>query len=437
MARHLGVAGAAVYAILAVAWSVIIPLDGGIDEGRHFRHIEIMAQEHRFPTAAEKQEAISHNPPLHYVLAVPAYLLGSAFGEQAKWRALRLWSVILGGLSLWLLYSMLRRIFPEEPRVAQVGLMTVGWLPHFLLVSAMISNDISAILTGTLLLFLATLMITGRAGKWAAALAGLAAGLACLAKHNALVLVPPAFAAVVGSPWLPRRTREGQQDATEGEPPAGRALWKLLAFGAAFALTGGLWLINFYGTWGRLDSDPPWPEAAWPVHAFAPKLLRAVSGLYRSTWSQVGWLPGPHSAPPATWSGAYPRPNLETPLLGLAAPVVLVGVVGSVVCVCRWLKRPETQPRALAVGMLLAAAGLMYATLTHNAMFVNPGRFEGGRYLLPAVAAYMPLLAIGPLALEERWRKVAWAWAAVLLLAMNAIAVVEFYVYLIPTFAPR
>jgi len=78
----------------------------------------------------------------------------------------------------------------------------------------------------------------------------------------------------------------------------------------------------------------------------------------------------------------------------------------------------------------------MYAALTHNAMYVNPGRFEGGRYLLPAVAAYIPLLAIGPLALPQRWRWAAWLWTAILLLAMNVIAMIEMHVYLIPTFAP-
>jgi len=429
---RLGVVGAAGYVLLALAWSWIIPLNGGIDESRHFRYLEIVATEHRLPAPAEEQAAISHHPPLHYLLAAPVCLAARGFGPEATWRALRLWSVLLGGVSLWLVYLLLRRIFPEQPRIAQLGVISVGWLPHFLLVCAMISNDVTAVLTSTLLLFLATLSVMGAGGRGRAALAGLAAGLACLAKHSALVVVPPAGVAVVLAAWLPRPAAEAQDEA-----PLTRAFRSALAFGATFAVTGGLWLINFVGTWGRLDSDPPWPEMAWPVHTFGTKLVRALGGLYRSTWLQVGWLPGPHSAAPPSWSSLYPRPDLETPVLALTVPIVLVAVVGTLLCLRRWWRSPETRPRALAVLMLVVAAGLAYATLTHNAMYVNPGRFEGGRYLLPAVAAYMPLLVIGALGLPGRWRTAAWAWTPVLLLAMNAIAIWEFYAYLIPTFAPR
>ncbi|MFP3905002.1 MAG: hypothetical protein ACLFWB_12230, partial [Armatimonadota bacterium] len=78
---------------------------------------------------------------------------------------------------------------------------------------------------------------------------------------------------------------------------------------------------------------------------------------------------------------------------------------------------------------------LTYAALLHNAMHTNPGRFEGGRYALPAVAATMSMMAIGPLALPKENRNIAWWWAAGLLLVMNAVAFYEMFIYLIPTFA--
>ena len=53
------------YVALAIVWSFVVPLGGGIDEPRHLRYVQIVAEEGRLPTPPEKAEAISHHPPLH------------------------------------------------------------------------------------------------------------------------------------------------------------------------------------------------------------------------------------------------------------------------------------------------------------------------------------------------------------------------------------
>ncbi|MGC9319585.1 MAG: glycosyltransferase family 39 protein [Armatimonadota bacterium] len=423
-----------VYVALAATWSYVIPLGGGIDEPRHLRYVQIVAEQGRLPSVAEKQEAISHHPPLHYLLAAPVYLATRGLDHEASWHALRLLSVALGAVGIVVVFAMLRRALPERPWAAVVAMATVGWLPHYQLVSAMVSNDVTAALAGALALYAATRAITepDRGATFALA-AGLAAGAGVMAKMNALVLLPAPLLAVGLAPLLAR----GGPEAADKRPSAlSRALHNALACSGAFLGTGGVTIGYHLVKWGRLESDAPWPEAAWPVHGFAAKLLRAAGGLFRSTWAQVGWLPGPHSPPPPGPTARWPRPDLETPLLALALVLTLAAVAGSMILAVRWLRSEPHRGRGLVVVMLLLGSVLMYGVLIQNAIYVNPGRYEGGRYLLPAAAAYMALLAIGPLALRRRWRIAAWVATPALLLAMNAASFWEFHAYLIPTFAP-
>lgn len=429
MPSRVAVIGFAGYVILAISWSFVIPLRGGVDELRHLRYVNIVATEHRLPTPAEKASAISHQPPLHYLLAAPAYWLGSLFGEQGIWRSQRLVSVIMGGLALYLAWLIMRRLFPDRPMVAGLVVIAMGWLPHYLLACAQVSNDATAIAASVLTLYIASMIITGKHDlKWSA-LCGLAAGAACLTRHNTLVMLPPLCAGLLLVPFLRQRTD------LETESRATQAFRSLAAFTLPFLLTAGLWLSHYLTIWGRLDSDPPWPEIAWPVHTFLPKLMRAVEGLYRSAWVQVGWLPGPHSPLPLSPSSLWPRPNLETTVMAVSLPIALVGVIGTAICLVRWLRAPETRTRALAMAMLVGVAVLSFATLTQNAMYVNPGRFEGGRYLLPAVVGFATILVVGPLALPRRPRYLLWLALPALLVVMNAISIFEMYRYLIPTFA--
>ncbi|MFO7946120.1 MAG: hypothetical protein R6V19_04820, partial [Armatimonadota bacterium] len=129
--------GIIVYFGLAIAWSFVIPLGGGIDEPRHFNYLEIVAQQHRLPSAAERAQAISHHPPLHYILASPVYATTAGLSRDAQWHAVRLWNVVLGGVTLIFVYLTLSTLFPNRPRVSGFGLIFVGWLPHYQLISAM------------------------------------------------------------------------------------------------------------------------------------------------------------------------------------------------------------------------------------------------------------------------------------------------------------
>lgn len=430
-----------VYLALAVTWSYVIPLGGGIDEPRHLRYIQIVAEEYRLPTPAEKAAAISHHPPLHYLLAAPVYIATSGMGRDAAWHALRLQQVALGAGVLLLVFATIRRLVPEHPWAAVVAMAGVGLLPHFLLICAIVSNDITVTLAATVTLYLAVRAVVEPEGRVVlSALAGLSAGAAVLSKMSGLTIVPPVLLALTVAPLINRgQDAVGESEEACARPrrsPRERALISALAFTAPCALTAGTWIGHYLSVWGRLDSDPPWPEYTWPVHTFGAKLLRAIDGLYRSTWVQVGWLPGPHSSPPLQPSGLWPRPDLETPILLLTVPLALVGLVGTIALTVRWLRAASARPRGLALGMLWLAWGLTYAAVAYSAIYTNPGRFEAGRYALHAVGATVAMLVLGPMILPRRWMIVCWVGLLALLVVMNGVSFWEMYAYLIPTFAP-
>ncbi len=436
--RYAPAAVLATYTALAVAWSFVVPLGGGIDEPRHVRYVQIVAEQGRLPSPIEKQEAISHHPPLHYLIAAPVYLATRALGATVAWRAMRLLSVLIGAGTVLLTWLMLRRVFPDRPWLPVVGMAAVGLLPHYQLVCVMVGNDVTVACAGALLLYLtARAIVEPERSLRLSILAGLAAGAAVLAKMNGLLLMPVPLLALAIAARI-RRASAGQERGEAGGASAERrtGLINAAAYAVAFGATGGSYVAFHLSRWGYLESDMPWPESTWPVHSFGAKLVRAVEGLYRSTWVQMGWLPGPHSPPPLEPSDLWPRPNLETPVFVLLLPVALIALGGSAVLVVRWLRDGRAGPQGLMTATLLGSSLLTYAAVAHSAVYVHPGRHEGGRYALSAVAATMSLLAIGPLVLPARWRRAVWAATLVLLLAINAISFWEMHTYLVPTFAP-
>jgi hypothetical protein len=120
----------------------------------------------------------------------------------------------------------------------------------------------------------------------------------------------------------------------------------------------------------------------------------------------------------------------------IAAILALVATVGVIILLVRWLRSQPMRPRALALAMFAGCWLLTTGGVLYNAIYINPGRFEGGRYAIPAVAAVMALLFIGPLALPRRWTILTWSATLALLTAMTAISFWEMHTYLIPTFAP-
>ncbi len=363
-------------------------------------------------------------------MAAPVYLATRHLGEEIAWRALRGLSILMGAGAVLVTIATIRRMVPERPWASVAGGAFVALLPHFQLITVLLSNDASVTLMCSLMLYFAVrALLEPRRALMLSTAAGLAGGLAAMTKMNGLIPVPAALVAVGVAGLL--RASKVELDRSS------RVLRNVVGFCAAFSLTGGLWIGRHLAVWGTLESDPPWPEYMWPVHTFGAKLWRAIEGLYRSTWTQMGWLPGPHSSPPPTPSELWPRPDLETPILALTLPLAAVAIIGGATLCIRWLRSDETRGRGAATALLFVAFFLAYAAVAHSAIYLHPGRHEAARYALQVVGATMSLFAIGPLVLSRRWRVVCWIALGVLLIVMNGVSFWEMYTYMIPTFAPR
>jgi hypothetical protein len=335
---------------------------------------------------------------------------------------MRLVSTALGVLVILLTYRLVQRLFtrgaPENAtRFALLGAASVAFLPHFLLISSVVSNDIGAAVWGALVFYMAVSMAQERLTLRRAVLAGLYLGLGCFTKTSVAALGLMLIPALAVGAWQPKPLGE--------DTPARRFDLELFLKGGFAVLVtwlaaGGWWLVSMFLRLGRIDSDPPWPLSTWPDPALSARILRGFTGLFRSAWTQVDWFP----------------PASRVPLYAALAIVTVLSAAGLVILLRRLCR--GGQPReAWALALPLFGAAVLHASVWMTAIFVHPGRFEGGRYWLPAVAAYMGLWLPGLSGSAGRvWKPLAATGIALLLLS-NALSYYWLIAYLNPTYAPK
>ncbi|OIO92136.1 MAG: hypothetical protein AUJ92_14860 [Armatimonadetes bacterium CG2_30_59_28] len=384
-----------------------------------------MALHHELPPDEASTQAIAHHPPLYYALCVPLYHALRHVPEELRRHALRFFSTLLGAGVLLLVWCMAIRFVPAEPHVALAAVACVAWLPHFQLISSVINNDILLAALSTWVLLVSVSVASRGTSPLRAALLGGTVGLACLTKNTGILLLIPALTGVaLGAWWSHAQDGEQHQDATSSRiSPYETFLRNALAALFAWFALSGWWILQYIGKYGRLDSDPPWPLWAWPDPSLAARSLRAIGGLFRSTWSQVGWLPS----------------RTEPIVYGLLLLILVMSLGGLMLrfreCFSETGNSWSQRNGILVLGL---ACIVTYGALIHSAIFVNPGRFEGGRYALMVVGATGTLLAVGLGGLPVRlWRNLALICILVLLLVCNALSIYNLVSYLNPLYGPK
>ena len=88
----------------------------------------------------------SHQPPLYYVLGAMVYRLGQGvLGNGASDRELalllRMFSVLIGGITLLVGYGIVRRVYADEPGLALGTVSFMAFLPMHLAMNAGVNND--------------------------------------------------------------------------------------------------------------------------------------------------------------------------------------------------------------------------------------------------------------------------------------------------------
>jgi hypothetical protein len=415
---------ASVFAVLAIAYGLIIPLGFGPDEPRHFQYLPLMVDHHRLPLVLpdgrELEGAIVLHPPLYYVLITPAYVaLRDTVGLWWTQRLLRLLSPLFGIGVLWLVWRSARHLFPRRPMVALLPPALMAVWPHFVMDHSVVNNDNGANLAGAALVFF---LITRAGGAWSvrsSIIGGLLLGVGALMKGQLLLCLPPVLLLILA--W--DHGRDFWRQAT---------FWRNAAVTVAgLALTAGWWYARNFMLYGSLNYVAPGyqgiPEHLSFIDAVSTGIvgelvIATFMGLFVSIWAQVGWFPAVTEAPIYLTLGALTA-------LALAGWIALWSRNRPVVDT----KSPRRVRDFLA--MLLPFAAI-YVLIHLVVMFVHQGPHQGGRYAMFALPGFVTFLVAGwAWIVPERLGRIGAGAVLALFVALNALSMWNLLVHLNPTHA--
>jgi 4-amino-4-deoxy-L-arabinose transferase-like glycosyltransferase len=411
-----------IYLILGTLYAVYTPAWQAPDEPAHYNYVQFLAEQHRFPNlkagdypAAYLEEIKAshfppelsiapiryefHQPPLYYLLAVPVYgLFGGAL------LPLRLLSVALGALLLFVVHWTVQALAPGRPPLALGATAFVAFLPMHLAMTAAANNDTLAelLLATILLLSIRYLKLADPADAKIEAtrlliLLGLTTGLAFVAKSSIYIALPLVLLAIgLKQFWLDERS------LASGLKAGATYLSVAIALGLPW------WMRNIalYGGGDFLGLGRHEQVVVGQLRTAELIEKQGVAQLvqdfsltsFRSFWGQFGWM------------GVLLDQRIYQALAILSA-LALLGFVLWAIGI--WRNRERFPQWQWTAGGLLALTALLTlgAYLWYNMEFVQ----HQGRYLFTALIPISLGVALG-------WRqalrqKVAWPLAGLLLVS--------------------
>jgi len=295
----------------------------------------------------------------------------------------RFFSVFLAAITLWATYQTL--LLLVQPHIALLGVSLVAFIPQFIFISGVASNDNAINATASLLLWRLVLLlkssITTQKTRRAYILIGLLLGLALLSKISGLSLLLLALGTLA---WIAYRIGSWRLFAQNG----------LIVVGIAFLLSGW-WFIRNGLLYGDLLASNIWlsnillrdEPATWRTLVYSE-----WESLDHSFWGLFGWF-----------NVAYPTWLYR--LLQLLEVSILVGLLWWIL---RWWidRRRFTSSAQLEPayrnnwpGIMLLCLWLLMIIISWLGFFrIAPA--AQGRYFFPAA----PTLALGMAVGLRSWR---------------------------------
>ncbi len=324
-----------IHTLLAVGYSLTVPLFEAPDEQLHFFTVDAIIRERRLPVASfasqARQEAAQ--PPLYYLLgallvapinsdgtaeqlwlnplADPGNERGDAdadpplninafvhtAAEAWPWRGhvlaahlLRFLSTLIGVGTLLVIYGCGRLLWLQRPGNALLATALIAFLPQYAFLHGAITNDPLIIFFATLALYQLLRMVNGQwltvNGQLSIAnsqfiILGLIIGLAMLSKTAGLLLLVFVGGYVFVLMWLPARELKG----------LGRALGAAALVVIPALLVAGWWLWRNWLLYGDVTAASQFVALAGGERPFT---LRQVWGemdrVLFSTFAYFGWM---------------------------------------------------------------------------------------------------------------------------------------------------
>jgi hypothetical protein len=384
------------YVVLSLAYSAINPLFESPDELLHYQFIRYLTAQHALPVQSADAPTEFHQPPLYYALGavVSAPLPDDGYVPRlnAFWRfdgqpplednknlylhtpaesfpyrgtalnvhVLRGFSVLLGLLTLLIIYQLARAVFANRPGLILGALAITAFNPQFLFSTSSLNNDVLVTLLGAAIIWWSVRTVQ-RGLTWRSVIVGgLLCGAALLTKLSAGALVGVVVLAV----WLAPRSRVSRVPV-------------LLTIGGITVLLTAWWFVRNTQLYGELSGLGTmllaWRAAT--ASALPPPIMQAWN-LWRSFWGEFGY-------------GQIALPEWIYWLIALAAAAGVIGLLRW----WRWSRRGLLHPDGKVAAILIGAPGLLLAaSIVFGAQ--NPSGLHG-RFLLPASASVSILLMIG------------------------------------------
>jgi 4-amino-4-deoxy-L-arabinose transferase-like glycosyltransferase len=223
----------AIYVALALLYTTVIPLYEASDELWHYPMVQYLAtnglalppQDPANPGAWRQEGS---QPPLYYLfgavltfwidtndlhqvrrinphadigiapsdgnvnMMTHSHMVNPLYGTALATYLVRLFSIVLGALTIVVTYQTARQLLPEYPEVALASAGIQACLPMFLFISASVNNDnLSNLLGNLLVLLLIRLASTPKIPTWRDhVLIGVVTGMGILSKLNIGFLIP-------------------------------------------------------------------------------------------------------------------------------------------------------------------------------------------------------------------------------------------------------
>ncbi|HEY3290713.1 MAG TPA: glycosyltransferase family 39 protein [Anaerolineae bacterium] len=369
-----------------------LPLFAGFDETAHYRTVDYYARHATLPDLNRAPSHEAHQPPLYYSIGalliapierddIDAVLQSTmAPPDNPRWNKtpldilrttgsvqalliLRLFSILLGAITVGLAYMLARRLLLTTP-FSLLGAALLAFNPKFLMLSASVSNDIAALCAAAWCLVLCAWYMNHEPSLRGAFALGASVGLAALCKTSGLGLGLPVVFAIVWSAATQSRYRKlARYIVTRG---MAAALGGLL-------IAGWLYVIQ----WSHYGSPLAWEQVIL-LNRFSMRAVPLDVGQY------LAMLP---PMLPTLW-----RINPDLPLRfvgdAIAAAVLLVAIAGWMIGIAR-----REIPAVMSL-LPVAMAGSLIALVPWMRLY---GGTEDSR-LLPTVFASMAILGAAGIA---------------------------------------
>jgi hypothetical protein len=395
----------AAYVLLALLYSLTIPMFEAPDENYHFAFVQYVAHTGTLPIQIASVDTPYHQeggqPPLYYLMAAPLVNLANppyveyplaknphaqigiglaqidrntflhtpaeAFPYQGVFLAfhlVRLLSIVLGAITVWASDRIARRIFPDRPGLAIVATFFVAFNPMFLMISASVNNDNMVTAIGALALWIILVCYQEGITPTRAAILAILLALAGLSKISGLTLY-----AVAGGLLLLELIQK-------------RTSWRVaiatgIGFIGAFAVIAGWWYLRNLQLYGDLTGLSAFIKIIEPRKTpyTLATFFQEFQGLRISFWGLFGWL------------------NVITPnvYLWLMDALSIGAMVGLAIFLWRTF-RSRHWDRLAQVSLLITQIGITFGALI-NWTRLTPG--TQGRLMFPALAPIAILFVLG------------------------------------------